>query len=234
MNVYAKLIKDENLNLEFRRNTILQFGDSWDVIGNVILINPGSANPKSSIEEAEIERISSVFKEKVNRNEWFKFNPDSTMRQIEKLFNGGYFKANPHQEYPYKKLNGVIRLFNLFNLKDANLEQALIKVEGCETENMFTLSEDIELIGDEPLYVGWGKVGLGQRGYNKNTREMLYAYANKAFDQIKEKNKGNYLDDNFHNNSFYHPGFINRSYSTYSKNLLHKFAEKELNYHYDL
>jgi len=234
MKVYAKLITDENLNLEFRRSTILQFGDSWDIIGNIILINPGSANPnKDLIEECEIKNISNTIKQEVATNEWFKFNPDSTMRQIEKLFNGSYFKANPSQEYPNKKLNGVILLFNLFNLKDANLEQALKKIEGCETENMFTLNDDIKLIGKEPLYIGWGKVGLGQKGYNKTIRETLQKYAKEAFDKIKENDNGHYLDDNFNNNSFYHPGFINRSHSTYSKKLLQKFAEKELNYQYD-
>ena len=222
MKVYAKFIEDKTTGLEFRRNTILQFGDSWNVIGSIILINPGSAKPilNKLTNESEIKNISKIVKQEINAEEWFEFNPDSTMRQVEKLFRNGYLKPNN------PNLNGVILLFNLFNLRDANLEQALMKLEGCEKKNMFTLKEDIKLIGKEPLYIGWGKVASGKKGCN----ETLNKYANDAFKEIKANNKGRYLDDNFDKNSFYHPGYINRSYNTESqKSLLQIFADKELN-----
>ena len=31
---------------QFRDETILQFGDGWQLVANIILLNPGSAMPK--------------------------------------------------------------------------------------------------------------------------------------------------------------------------------------------
>ena len=45
MKVYACY---DNKDYEYRWNTILKFGQSWDVIGTVIMKNPGSElRPKS-------------------------------------------------------------------------------------------------------------------------------------------------------------------------------------------
>ena len=41
MKVYAEFINDESLI--FRTRTLLQFGDSWDLIGSIVMKNPGSA-----------------------------------------------------------------------------------------------------------------------------------------------------------------------------------------------
>ena len=45
MKCYARWTKDKDVF--FRDQTILQFGDSWDIVANLILLNPGSAVPKS-------------------------------------------------------------------------------------------------------------------------------------------------------------------------------------------
>lgn len=41
MKVYAEYFEEKGST--FRTNTILQFGDSWNLIGNIVLANPGSA-----------------------------------------------------------------------------------------------------------------------------------------------------------------------------------------------
>jgi hypothetical protein len=40
MKTYAEYFEEDGLS--FRTNTILQFGNSWDLIGNIVLANPGS------------------------------------------------------------------------------------------------------------------------------------------------------------------------------------------------
>ena len=44
MKVFAQF-HDVSPELGIRRNTVLQFGDSWETIGAVWLINPGSSSP---------------------------------------------------------------------------------------------------------------------------------------------------------------------------------------------
>ena len=65
MKVFARWIKatlDNHSEEEyhFRKNTILQFGNSWDIIGAAILINPGSALPTN--ESIDCETISKLQK----------------------------------------------------------------------------------------------------------------------------------------------------------------------------
>ena len=48
MKVYARYFSEDGLN--FRRDTILRFGDSWDVIGAAVLINPGSHRSQRLLE----------------------------------------------------------------------------------------------------------------------------------------------------------------------------------------
>ena len=45
------------------------------------------------------------------------------MQRIEKIFNGWYI--NPDE---IKKLNGVIQLFNIFNVKNQNLSESIEKL----------------------------------------------------------------------------------------------------------
>lgn len=47
MKVYAQYFELEGIS--YRLNTILQFGDSWELLGNVVLANPGSAEPIKEI-----------------------------------------------------------------------------------------------------------------------------------------------------------------------------------------
>ena len=47
MKIYAEFIEDDGLL--FRTKTLLQFGDSWDLIGSIVMKNPGSAKPENSM-----------------------------------------------------------------------------------------------------------------------------------------------------------------------------------------
>lgn len=42
---FAKWKEDQKIGLCFRDQTILQFGDSWELLASFVLLNPGSALP---------------------------------------------------------------------------------------------------------------------------------------------------------------------------------------------
>jgi len=118
MKAYAEYFEESEIF--FRRNTLLQCGDSWELIGNAVLANPGSADPIKPISQEIEGKVSGFYekyrgKEEITLKNWFEFAPDPTMGFVEKIFNGWYVGKNI-------ELNGVIQLFNTFNLKNQNLE----------------------------------------------------------------------------------------------------------------
>ncbi|MDH6310152.1 hypothetical protein M2451_003044 [Dysgonomonas sp. PFB1-18] len=208
MKVYARYFEENGLG--FRRDTILQFGDSWDLIGSIILINPGSAAPRDTPKPDVLKKLLAF--NSVNPESWKEFSVDPTMGQIEKLFNGQFIEQS-------KPLNGVIQLFNLFNLRNENLSKALEAFERLKTTsnpNITSLKEDIAKIGKMPVYFGWGSTGKGQ----------LKHIAKKAFEGLS---KQPYLNDNFDDNFFYHPRYLQMRYKT-NRNvikILHDFYNQD-------
>lgn len=202
MKVYACYFSENQLN--FRLNTVLQFGDSRNIIGASVLINPGSARP---ISEPDSETISALESITGYGDNWRQFSPDATMRQLAKIFSGWYAGDE-------KPLNGCILLFNLFNLRDKDLGEALELQRNCDSRHLFSTENDIKRISEvEKIYLGWGNTGKCQ----------LRQYAEPIFDAVKAKCP--YLDPDFDKNSFYHPGYINRSYKRNPKTqqLMHDF-----------
>lgn len=47
MKVFARFTQKDGF--EYRFDTLLQFGDSWELIGNIVLANPSSAKPIKNI-----------------------------------------------------------------------------------------------------------------------------------------------------------------------------------------
>jgi hypothetical protein len=90
-----------------RWRTILQFGDSWNVIGNVVMKNPGSAR----VAKGETSSITDIFLTQELRefdpednNAWYEFRPDATMHSIKDLFARRYSISS-------QELNGIIQIF---------------------------------------------------------------------------------------------------------------------------
>ena len=53
MKVYTHFyLMDENTAIGFRWRTLLQYGNSWEVIGSVVMKNPGGAKFKSPTHQA--------------------------------------------------------------------------------------------------------------------------------------------------------------------------------------
>jgi hypothetical protein len=197
MKAFAEYFEENGIY--YRKNTLLQFGDSWDLIGNVVLANPGSAEPVQKPDRFELGNIESFFSNYRNKfpfvNEhWFEFKTDPTMLFIEKIFNGFYI--GEHCE-----LNGVIQLFNTFNLKDQNLENALSSVD---VKSEHTFSNGIEsLFHNRPTYFGFSNAVLNHGELSK--------VAQSIFENSSDTVKQIYNSD-FRQNKFYHPMYINRSY----------------------
>lgn len=179
-----------NENIEYRWRTLLQFGSSWNVLGSVVMKNPGSAlrSNTNQIKDGYDHKELIKFDKK---NEWYEFSPDSTMHCIERLFH----------EYCRQQsiaFEGVIQVFNLMNIRDPNLANAIDKSTKAKYDKLFTTEEDIKHL-ISPIYIGWGQ--LGQSPLFKDNASRLFSAT-----LMKEGSK--YLDKEFQKNSFYHPQYL--------------------------
>ena len=216
MKVYAQYFQLEGIS--YRLNTILQFGDSWELLGNVVLANPGSAEPIKEIDDSKIQQLQNFYKNFENRNfdtiNWYEFSDDATMQRIEKIFNGWYI--NPDE---IKKLNGVIQLFNTFNVKNQNLTESIEKLPP-DNDILFSLGIE-KYFNDKPTYFGFSNDVL----YDDRLRPIAENIFNNSSSIVKTV-----YNKEFDKNSFYHPTFINRSYKRdffqkYMENILKPFQK---------
>lgn len=197
MKVFAEFIEENGIS--YRRTTVLQFGDSWDLIGSAVLKNPGSARSINKINDIDFEALTELIHENlVERENWYEFSKDPTMGFLSKVFNGWYIGKE-------KQLNGVILLFNLYYIKDQNIQSARNKMESNKSKYMFQSAEEIiPLFKDKPVFLGW---------FNEyNLTEEIKLNAQKIFDFVKS-NCNMYLNDELIKNKFYHPLYINRAYN---------------------
>lgn len=197
MNVYAEYFTEDDIN--FRKITILQFGDSWDLIGSAILKNPGSASPlEEHIGDKELKLLKQNYPS-INIENWKKFKCDTTMQCLEKVFNGYYVNKT-------KPLSGIIQLFNLHYVREANIIRARKILEGTESIHKFPiLSETLKLIKDKPVYIGW---------FNEPQKLKMdhpKTFASEIFEHLKTTDHF-YLEQEFSKNQFYHPMGVNSSY----------------------
>tara|TARA_Y100000815_G_C13247219_1_gene464098 strand:+ start:450 stop:1079 length:630 start_codon:yes stop_codon:yes gene_type:complete len=199
MKVYAEYFNKEDGNA-YRRKTLLQFGESTDLIGSAVLINPGSAQP---IGNANLDLIQAFYSKNHNLelgdlSLWKSFNPDPTMGQLAKLFNGWY--AGKEQT-----LLGVIQLFNCFYLKEQDMDKALL---GFKRGTDFAFNE-AHLLGNRPVYFGWGNTG--KFGKIKNIAFNIFnsydIHSTPIYHSV------------FEENCFYHPGYLNRSFKRNPKSI---------------
>lgn len=198
MKVYAQYFELEGIS--YRLNTILQFGDSWELLGNVVLANPGSAEPLKSIDENisnKLENFYNNFDDRIFENKnWYEFLDDATMQRIEKIFNGWYVNSED-----IFSLNGVIQLFNTFNVKNQNLSESIQKLPP-ENDILFSLGIE-KYFNEKPTYFGFSNDVL----YDDRLRPIAENIFNNSSYVVK-----NIYDSEFDKNSFYHPTFINHSF----------------------
>ncbi|MEJ8598307.1 hypothetical protein JSO62_06350 [Riemerella anatipestifer] len=203
MRVYAEFIEDDSLL--FRTKTLLQFGDSWELIGSIVMKNPGSAKPLNNIDLETSKRISHFYNQDINSENWFISGGDNTMNEIKSIFNGSYIGKNI-------EINGVIQIFNLYNICSPNVDFAHKK--GNETKSSFLITDVDEIISqfrNKPVYIGYGDFYTNKKSIN---REILRDSAVKIFEFVKNSDY-DYLEDDyiindqyFHRNHFYHPQYL--------------------------
>jgi hypothetical protein len=215
MKVYAEYFEESGLL--FRKNTLLQFGDSWDLIGSVVLANPGSAEPLTKASEEVSTLVSEFYDgyregELFNAENWYEFSADSTMRSVEKIFNGWYIGRNIEPI-------GVIQLFNTFNIKNQNLQEAVAQI-GVDSELLFSYNVH-RCFHDKPTYFGFSNKVLG----NDVLRNVAMNIFNESSDMVRK-----IYNIDFSKNSFYHPMYINQAYNQkhfqkYKDNVLSAIVE---------
>lgn len=192
MKVYAHF-REEGGRM-FRWRTLLQFGDSWQVVGSVVMKNPGSAYPLTPNQCVSDMFILPELQAIDDSEPWYEFKPDITMSCITRLFG---------------VQSGVIQIFNLFNIREADLSQALHlydEASPCVYEQqanpppssllLSTTEQDISQLKG-PVYLGWGP--LGSDGRFRQKAQMI-------FDAVKDRM--NYLNPDFDSNPFFHPLYL--------------------------
>ena len=178
-----------------RWRTILQFGDSWDVIGNVVMKNPGSAR----VAKGETSSITDIFLTQELRefdpednNAWYEFRPDATMHSIKDLY------ARRYGICP-QELNGIIQIFNLFYIKNPDLNTAI----GDDSDARFEICtrdlHHLEQHKEKPTYLGWGDLWATER-YTEKAIAM--------FNMVQPYN--DYLSAEISENLFIHPLYLMR------------------------
>jgi transposase InsO family protein len=60
MRCYARWKEDPAENILYRDQTVLQFGERWDLVANLVLLNPGSATPRNEIDQSDLLRSKSL------------------------------------------------------------------------------------------------------------------------------------------------------------------------------
>ena len=188
--------------------TVLQFGDGWELLGSVIMKNPGSASMTAGHDRPITDTIllESLHDFDDDSGEcWYEFSPDLTMYCVEELFS-------QYQEYNggTKALSGVIRIFNLFYPRNPDLKEALRTYDSGK-DDVDDIPQILKSI-DKPIYIGWGDL---------YRRPCFRSRARKIFEIVQPCN--GYLNPVMERNKFVHPASLQR----YSKNKPQAIIERE-------
>ena len=204
--------------IEYRWRTIIQIGNSWDVRGTIFMKNPGSSKPVESSSKpidnrVILEKLRTFDDRRTSLScEWYEFSVDRTMVSVINLFKA-YYEAHG------KQLNGVIQIFNLFNVRDANLKKAIDKCKDDGLDKLvYTTDDDIKNMVS-PIYIGWGN--LWRVPAHKENAQRIFS------EVIK---KTSYLCNSIEGNKFYHPQYL-MNYGKNRKNcieVLEKFKKEKI------
>ena len=202
MKVYTHYKANEiidNHPYEYRWRTLLQFGSSWDIIGSVVMKNPGSADYLNGndhwIEDRDILSHLDLFDYPCDRKcgeKWYEFHSDTTMECVAELF------AQKMGVTDKSKLQGVVQIFNLFYLREQDSGKAVRTIKSMPSvmaidDRIF--ENDIRVL-KAPVYLGFGKLAK-----SSIFREKAFSFFNEAVNNYHAR----YLDTSFDNNRFYHP-----------------------------
>lgn len=147
MRCFARWRLCPKTGLAFRDQTVLQFGDRWDLLASFVLLNPGSAlpaTPTSATDELRGRSLPYVEDSGGEDGEYFEFRLDPLMRYLLKGISslaGG----------------GAIRIYNLFNLRKANAGAAIRALpDSANDKRMFDEMPNVRFL-DAPVVFACGK-----------------------------------------------------------------------------
>ena len=150
----------------FRDQTILQFGDSWDLIANFILLNPGSAVPIDRIPQNEYLKSKRLPFYIDENGEYYRFTIDRLMNDLLKL-------------YSTKFGGGVIKIYNLFNLKNQNSGNAIEQYKQYKLHPFIHTKKSEIKYGNAPVVIATGSNIHMDRGLKEELKKYI-ALANQA------------------------------------------------------
>ncbi len=158
---FARWEKDDDSKVFFRDQTILQFGNSWDLLANFVLLNPGSALPLNEIDQTGLLKSKNLpfFVEPQDEEKYVEFSIDRLMNDVFKWFSSEYS-------------GGTIRLYNLFNLKNQYSNEAVEQFLAIKSHpKMFASNEEIKFC-KAPVIIASG----GKAKSNSDLRNELIRY----------------------------------------------------------
>lgn len=151
LTAYGKFIKkDKNV---FRTEAYLQWGDSDEILGIVLMLNPGKADSKEEI---------------INENKWVETEVklDSTMKALKNIVEEMYSAKGPR---------GRIYIYNLFTLRNPKSIQALVDFQQLynkEQELLCGFPKARELLLSEMKKASWILVGWGCGKDNQQLKQV--------------------------------------------------------------
>ena len=139
--------REVDSELYFRDQTILQFGESWELLANFILLNPGSSLPtkdrKPQNEYLESKELPFYVG---GKDTYYSFSIDRLMNDLLKLYSSKHDNRG----------GGVIKIYNLFNLKNQDSGNAIEQYKKYkESKFIHTNIEDIKYCS-APVVVATG------------------------------------------------------------------------------
>ncbi|WP_201090976.1 hypothetical protein [Thiocystis minor] len=161
MQCFARWQEDKPSGLCFRDQTILQFGDGWDLLANLILLNPGSAVPLSEApQNAFLESLCLPFLSNAKGAPYYRFSVDRLMRDLL-----GFYSS--------RHSGGVLKIYHLFNLKNQNSADAMMQFKANRHHvAMLTASEEIRYAG-RPVVVACGKNAFADETLTQALRQYI-------------------------------------------------------------
>ena len=192
MKVYSHYYRTEG-EVGLRWRSLMQFGDSWNIIGSVVMKNPGSAVPIRL--ETNKDIIAELVRFETSDDPWYEFTVDNTMQKVALLFASYYGKEFVNE------LNGVVQIFNLFYIMDPDEKSAEVKLKQAGLPGDFKSTADL-LDYDiahlfPPVYLGFGDLAF---------RDEFRDRSRRYFDTLFRMGyPTDYLRENYDDNRFYHP-----------------------------
>lgn len=147
MKCYARWREFPEHKICIRDQTILQFGNSWDLRASFVLFNPGSAAPKTASTKNEF-LTSLNLPYLIGGGTYHEFSLDPLMRNMIKaaasIFDGG-----------------AIQIYNLFNIKNSDAQQALENLVSEKLDTgIYTPMAEVNFL-EAPVVIACGRMAAG-------------------------------------------------------------------------